>query len=161
MEKRKVILLSVLVFSVLLLTTITAIWIVSISSSATYNIFSTEYGGLTVTQDFAGGSSDSLINETYLKDEFIFNYSGEKRTEVLLDISTDKVDVIDECTTWENDCDIIYTFRNKTEKININEGTTNLDIDPGEHIIDFILSCEQYSCPQDITPIVTITKVSN
>ena len=146
-----------LIFSLMGIGIVTAIWIVSISSSADYEIYSEEYGGLNILQDFSNEMEDSLNGSISFKDNFIFENSGN---DVYLDveINTIKIPTNENCTNWENDCNINYYF-NLTDKLI--EGSNIIYASTGENKISVNINCVQYSCPQRITPIVDISKIAN
>ncbi len=157
MDKKKTIILLSVLLSVFLITNVFAIWIVSISSNATYKIESGVYGGLSVTKELVGESFDSLSGEIRSSDDFIFNNEGVA-TNLNITIRTTVIGTNESCPNWENDCSINY-YLNETYPLN--SGSYIKMISPGENKISVDINCVQYSCPQDITTKIDIWKVPN
>lgn len=154
-SKKKGLLLIGLLAGILLTTNVFAIWLVSISSTATYEIYSLEYGGLVTTQDFSGQTFDSLSGAVEISDKFIFQNEGNP-AQVNITISTERVDISDNCTNWQNDCEYSY-FINASRQLQ--DGSQNFTIGSGTHEIQLNINCVQYACPQSFTPSVLIEKM--
>ena len=140
----------------LFITGVLAIWIVSIKSTATYDIYSQEYGGMNIVKDLSGGSFNSLNQTISNTDEFIFDYNGNEDAEVNILITTIKQDIADNCTNWQNDCNMTYKHIGHS---NLNEGDNIRTIPQQQHNIRVSFSCVQYACPQTITPTIEVIKL--
>lgn len=141
-----------------LIANITAIWIVSISSTATYGITSQAYGGLVVDQELSGQLFNSLDGSVSLVDEFIFTNEGD---DVLMEIaiSTSKESTDPNCYNWQNDCDVKYLF-NGNSSLELLLGQNNQTIPTGQNKVEVDINCLQYSCPQNITSTININKLT-
>ncbi len=154
MQKKKGLLFIGILCGFLLAANITALWIVSISSTAEYSIFSDEYGGLVVHQELSGEIFDSLTGASDIQDAFIFENEAIG-SNMNVTIQTQLADVVDDCTNWENDCSHSYSINSTL----LNEGTQTIYIPHGNNSIDFLWQCVQYACPQTITPSIIIEKI--
>ena len=152
--KKKGLLFIGILCGVLLAVNITALWIVSISSTAEYSIFSDEYGGLVVHQDLSGEIFDSLTGASDIQDYFMFENEAIG-SDMNVTIQTQLADVVDDCTNWENDCSYSYSINDT----GLDEGTQTIYIPHGNNSIKFHWQCVQYSCPQTIIPSVTVEKI--
>lgn len=153
-KKQLKILLSFL-FVCLLVSGVAAIWIVSIMSTATYRIESQAYGGLVVNQDLSGNLFNSLDGVVSSADLFIFTNEGEE-VDVDINITTIKTNTDETCLNWDNDCEVIYSLNHNQP---LSEGQNIKLIWNGENNVSVVINCLQYSCPQDITPIIKIEKI--
>ena len=96
-------------------------------------------------------------------DSFIFENEGPNQW-MNFSFYTSVVDnSSDSCTNYENDCYYNYNFGSRGIIVDSETNETSVnrtyEIANGEHTIVFNLTCVQYSCPQSITPEVTINKL--
>ncbi len=158
---KKKLLLGILIGCVMV-TGVLAIWIVSITTTATYQIESQAYGGLVINQELLGSNFNSLNGSVGFIDEFIFTNEGPE-TEMEISISMLKSSTDPGCINWGNDCEIKYYFHNGTTITPelLSNGSYIRSIPSGESKIVVDVSCVQYSCPQDIIPTISIQKIAN
>lgn len=153
--KKKILLIGLI--SIFMITNVLAIWIVSISSTATYSIESQAYGGLVINKDLSGGAFNSLNGSIDSLDEFIFTNEGVV-TDVNITVSTIRTPTDQSCTNWINDCEVEYYF-NGDSSDRLFDGTETKTIINGENKIAVNISCYQYSCPQEIIPTIDVKKL--
>ena len=125
-KNRKRLIILGLFIMVSLITSVLAIWIVSITTTANYVIDSQAYGGLNVDKELSGNSFNSLDGRVNFYDYFEFTNEGEA-TNMGIMVSTSIVDnSSDECVNYQNDCEYIYEL--------------NEDLSPCEYIhISFLI----------------------
>ena len=143
--------LSIIFMSVFLLGSATAVWISQFSGSSGYDVTSD------VPIHFTGSLSLDNIdvsNESYYKNEVITLQNDNGAVDFNFTIIKNESDVFwDDCTDWEDDCDLKIEYLGEEISSGIHE------IPSGTSVLNVTSSCERYSCPQHLEAEISINPI--
>jgi len=166
--KKKYIYVLILLIITLLAVDVMAIWITSISSYAVFGITSTQEGGFNVLANFDGGNFVSSNDTIDIWQNFSFNYNSIEN-KMNLSAMADKIKKTNnsDCVNWQSDCELELVYLNYSSTgpyypvgVSFNSIYTSLiNVTNGKNDIKVHLICKPYSCPQDISVNVSISKI--
>lgn len=128
-----------------------AIWFISpsITGNAVYRINSDE-PNFTITKNLLGLNISTSEQIIYFSEEMMIDSNIDR--EAILSLMVNKTDVSDDCTDYENDCNISFIQTNQGHGFteDLLDGQI-INISKGMNIIQVLGECKKNSCPQNIS----------